>query len=54
MDLEAVEKYALAHTTPDSELIQELIRVSEKDLEHIDMLSGRQVGRGYPDKNLGR
>lgn len=45
MDFEAVTEYATEHTTPDSPLLQELIRVSEKNLEHIDMLSGRQVGR---------
>lgn len=45
MDLQAVEEYALAHTTEDSPLIQKLIEASDKDLEFIDMLSGRQVGR---------
>jgi caffeoyl-CoA O-methyltransferase len=45
MDLQAVEEYALAHTTEDSPTVQELIRASEEDLEYTDMLSGRMVGR---------
>lgn len=45
MDLQAVEEYALAHTTEDSPIVQELIQASEEDLEFTDMLSGRQVGR---------
>lgn len=45
MDIQAVEEYALEYTTPDSPLIRELIRESERELEHTDMLSGRQVGR---------
>lgn len=45
MDLQAIERYALEHTTEDSDLIQELIAVSQKDLEFTDMLSGRLVGR---------
>ncbi|NGP88073.1 O-methyltransferase [Fodinibius halophilus] len=45
MDLQAVERYAIEHTSEDSPIIQELIRASEEDLEHTDMLSGRQVGR---------
>lgn len=45
MDLQAVEEYALDHTTEDSPLIQELIGASEEDLEFTDMLSGRLVGR---------
>lgn len=45
MDLRAVEEYALNHTTEDSPLIQELIKVSEEELEFTDMLSGRLVGR---------
>ena len=44
MNLKAIEEYALAHTTEDSALVQELIRESEEDLEYTDMLSGRQVG----------
>ena len=45
MDQQAIERYAENHTTDHSELIKELIRVSDKNLEHIDMLSGRLVGR---------
>lgn len=45
MDLKAVEHYAYAHTSEDSELIQELISESEENLEYTDMLSGRLVGR---------
>ncbi|WP_138430008.1 O-methyltransferase [Fodinibius saliphilus] len=45
MDLRVAEEYALAHTTEDSDIIKELIAVSEEDLEFTDMLSGRQVGR---------
>jgi caffeoyl-CoA O-methyltransferase len=45
MDLQAVGTYAIEHTTPDSALLQELIKKSKKELEHTDMLSGRQVGR---------
>lgn len=45
MDLQALESYATHHTTDHSEIIKELIKVSEGDLEHTDMLSGRIVGR---------
>lgn len=45
MNLQAVEEYAIAHTTEDSLTVQELIRASEEDLEYTDMLSGRMVGR---------
>ncbi len=45
MDLQAIEEYALAHTTDDSPIVQQLIEISEKDLEFTDMLSGKQVGR---------
>ncbi|HLR32075.1 MAG TPA: class I SAM-dependent methyltransferase [Fodinibius sp.] len=41
----SVEAYALEHTTNDSSVVQALIEAGEKELEHIDMLSGRQVGR---------
>lgn len=40
-----IQAYAHEHTTPEPELIQELIEVSDQKLEHIDMLSGRVVGR---------
>lgn len=45
MDFQAVAEYASAHTTSDSPLVQKLIEVSEEDLEHTDMISGRQVGQ---------
>ena len=45
MDQQAIERYAKNHTTDHSELIKELIGVSDENLEHIDMLSGRLVGR---------
>src|SRR5690625_3023143 len=41
----SVEAYALEHTTNDSSVVQALIEAGEEELEHIDMLSGRQVGR---------
>lgn len=41
----SVEAYALAHTTDDSPVLQALIKAAGEELEHIDMLSGRQVGR---------
>lgn len=45
MDYQAAENYAFDHTTEDSKLIEELISVSEEELEFTDMLSGRFVGR---------
>ena len=45
MDQQAIEKYAENHTTEHSELVKELIGVADENLEHIDMLSGRLVGR---------
>lgn len=45
MDTDQIEEYAIHHTTDHSEIIKELIGVSENNLEHIDMLSGRLVGR---------
>lgn len=45
MDLQALEQYALEHTTEETPIVRELIRESERDLEYTDMLSGRQVGR---------
>lgn len=45
MDTNKIEKYAIKHTTDHSNIIKELIDVSEENLEHIDMLSGRLVGR---------
>ncbi|MDZ7694162.1 MAG: class I SAM-dependent methyltransferase [Balneolaceae bacterium] len=40
-----IKDYAHTHTTPETELIQELIQYSDQNLKHIDMLSGRVVGR---------
>lgn len=45
MSPNALEQYAFDHTTDDSPVIKALIRASEEDLEHTDMLSGRLVGR---------
>lgn len=40
-----IEEYAEAHTSEESELIRELVKVSNENLEYIDMLSGKVVGR---------
>lgn len=40
-----IQNYAHEHTTPEPELLQELIETSDEKLEYIDMLSGRVVGR---------
>lgn len=40
-----IEKYAEEHTSEESELIRELVKASNENLEYIDMLSGRVVGR---------
>lgn len=40
-----IETYAERHTSEESALIRELVDASEQELEHIDMLSGRVVGR---------
>lgn len=40
-----IERYARDHTKQEPDLIRELIEASEKELEHIDMISGRVVGR---------
>lgn len=45
MKIGEVEEYVLQNTTEDSELIKELIRTSEEELEYTNMISGRQVGR---------
>ena len=45
MDRKALECYAENHTTGESDIIKKLIAASDEDLEHIDMLSGRVVGR---------
>lgn len=41
----AVEKYAEEHTTEPSEYLQNLVQDSDRELDFIDMLSGRVVGR---------
>lgn len=40
-----IEEYAAEATTPESELVQELVEVSNENLEYVDMISGRVVGR---------
>ncbi|HEX6981529.1 MAG TPA: class I SAM-dependent methyltransferase [Balneolaceae bacterium] len=45
MDLKAVEKYALEHTTEDSVIVREVISRTEQELEYSDMISGKTVGR---------
>jgi caffeoyl-CoA O-methyltransferase len=45
MNVSEIEEYAINHTTDHSQIIKELIHTSEENLEHIDMLSGRLVGR---------
>ncbi len=45
MNLNEVESYVYTHTTDDSDLIKELIRTSEDELEYSDMMSRRLVGR---------
>lgn len=40
-----IEEYAARSTTPESELIQELVKASKENLEYVDMISGRVVGR---------
>ena len=40
-----IEEYAENATGAESELIQELVKASNENLEHIDMISGRVVGR---------
>ncbi len=45
MDFQAVEEYAIEHTTEESPLLQELATKTRDELEYSDMLSGRVVGR---------
>jgi len=40
-----IAKYAEDHTSDESPLIKELVEVSNRELEHIDMISGKVVGR---------
>lgn len=39
-----IAKYIDSFTSPEPEILKELVRVSEKELEFTDMLSGPQVG----------
>lgn len=40
-----IEMYSQTHTSEESEAIKELVQQSDRELEHIDMLSGKVVGR---------
>jgi caffeoyl-CoA O-methyltransferase len=40
-----IEQYTESFTSDESDLLKELVKVSEENLEYTDMLSGRQVGR---------
>ncbi|MGM0506119.1 MAG: O-methyltransferase [Bacteroidota bacterium] len=44
-DTKALHDYILHHTTQESETIRALVADSEKELDHIDMLSGNTVGQ---------
>ncbi|MEX0593691.1 MAG: O-methyltransferase [Balneolaceae bacterium] len=44
-DTKALHDYILRHTTDEDELLRELVTASEKELDHIDMLSGNTVGQ---------
>ena len=39
-----IEHYTESFTTKESHSVKKLLEISEKDLEHTDMLSGRHVG----------
>ena len=39
-----IAEYTESFTTEEPEIVKELIRESEKDLKHIDMVSGRRTG----------
>jgi len=39
-----IAEYTESFTSEEPEIIKELVEASDKDLEHIDMLSGRQTG----------
>src|SRR5699024_12675595 len=45
MDSSKIEQYIRAHTTSESSHIQELMEASDDELEFVDMMSGRMVGR---------
>lgn len=40
-----IVRYAEQHTTEEPELLKELVAHASEDLEHVDMLSGKVVGR---------
>lgn len=40
-----INAYIDSHTTPESDLLKQLIRKSEEELTYTDMISGRQVGQ---------
>lgn len=40
-----IEEYTESFTSNESEILMELIKASEENLEYTDMLTGRQVGR---------
>jgi caffeoyl-CoA O-methyltransferase len=40
-----IADYTESFTTDEPEIIKELVKASDEDLEFIDMLTGRQVGR---------
>ena len=39
-----IAEYTESFTSEEPEIIKELVRASDKDLQYIDMLSGRQIG----------
>jgi caffeoyl-CoA O-methyltransferase len=45
MDLQAVEEYAITHTSEESPLLEEIAAKTRAELEYSEMLSGRMVGR---------
>lgn len=40
-----INTYLDSHTTPESDLLRELVRKSKEELTYTDMISGRQVGQ---------
>lgn len=40
-----IEEYTESFTSDESDILKELVKASEENLEYTDMLSGRQVGR---------
>src|SRR5699024_7696693 len=45
MNFSEIEQYIWVNTTPESSHIQELMEASDDELEFVDMMSGRVVGR---------